>query len=66
MLKKRERYATDVEFREKSNEQRKVKYRVRIKCPDCDTEMNAGSLRAHVKTNIVRVRNQKLTNTILL
>jgi hypothetical protein len=52
-VQKREKYADDVEFREKSNDQRKIRYhasnRERTTCPDCAKEMYIRSLHTHVK-----------------
>ena len=47
---KKEKYATDEEYRNKTVERSRISNNVRVKCPDCDKEMNTRSLYAHVKT----------------
>ena len=42
-------YNTDEEYRLKKIAQAKIRNSCRVKCPDCNIEMNRGSLYAHVK-----------------
>ena len=45
----KERYHDDEEYRLKTLAQRKVRNSFRVNCPNCNIEMNKGSLYAHVK-----------------
>ena len=42
------KYNNDPVYREKRKEQRNVRNRRRVNCPECDKEMNRGSLSAHL------------------
>ena len=53
----KERYSTDEEYRNKKLEQCRIYNRVRVKCPDCDKEMNRASLYDHVKNKCCKGRN---------
>ena len=54
--RKKEKYATDEEYRNKTVERSRISNNVRVKCPDCDKEMNTRSLYAHVKNKCCKGR----------
>jgi hypothetical protein len=58
--KRRERYATDETYRNKKLERSKISNRVRVKCPDCDKEMNATSLYDHVKNKCCKGKKPEI------
>jgi hypothetical protein len=43
------KYSSDVEYRERKNEENKARSKIRVLCPECRDEFAYGSMSAHSK-----------------